>query len=280
MIPIGRLKQNLQFNKNFGDLVEVMKLTATLQFNQFRLKKEPAEGFTRLLEDVFGVLLSLKEKNDLLTPKEELPSLLILISSEEGFLGELNFLLVSKLLSAKRQLDEIACVGAQGANYLRDIRLDFSFFDSPGEKFDPEQLAKLSAFVATKYLKRQIGAVFVVYPRFISITLQQAEIEELLPLSKDFSAGSISIPQILVEPDLESVIEGWVKSWLGFRFFQIFWSSRLAELAARIMHLEGSVQEMTKINNHLRMEYFKYLHGLSDRSIRELTAARLLEKES
>jgi len=279
MIPVGRLKQNLQFNKNFGDLVEVMKLTATLQFNQFRLKKEPSEDFIHLLEDVFGVLLSLEEKNDLLFPKNELPSLLILISSEEGFLGELNFLLTSKLLGAKRQFDEIACVGAQGANYLRDIRLDFSFFDSPGEKFEPEKLAKLSAFVASKYLKRQVGSVFVIYPRFMSITLQQAEMEELLPLSKDFSAENKPIQQLLVEPDLESVIEGWVRSWLSFKFFQIFWSSRLAELAARIMHLEGSVQEMMKLNNHLRMEYFKYLHGLSDRSIRELTAARLLEKE-
>ena len=279
MIPIGRLKQNLQFNKNFGDLVEVMKLTATLQFNQFRLKKEPTEDFLHLLEDVFGVLLSLKEKNDLLISRDALPALFILISSEEGFLGELNFLLTSRLLGARRPQYEIACVGAQGANYLRDIRLDFSFFDSPGEKFDPGQLSKLSGFIAEKYLKRQVGAVFVVYPRFMSITLQQAELEGLLPLPKDFSAHSAAIPQLLVEPDIESVIEGWVRSWLGFKLFQIFWSSRLAELAARIMHLEGSVQEMTKLNNHLRMEYFKYLHGLSDRSIRELTAARLLEKE-
>lgn len=279
MIPIGRLKQNLQFNKNFGDLVEVMKLTATLQFNQFRLKKEPTEDFLHLLEDIFGVLLSLKEQNDLLVPRDQLPSLLILISSEEGFLGELNFLLTSRLLGARRPQDEIVCVGQQGANYLRDIRLDFTFFDSPGEKFDPAQLAKLNAFIAAKYLKRQVGAVFVVYPRFMSITLQQAEIEELLPLPKDFSARSNAIAQLLIEPDIESVIEGWVKSWLGFKLFQIFWSSRLAELAARIMHLEGSVQEMAKLNNHLRMEYFKYLHGLSDRSIRELTAARLLEKE-
>ena len=256
-----------------------MKLTATLQFNQFRLKKEPSNDFILLLEEVFAALLSLKDSNDLLAPRTELPALYVLISSEEGFLGELNFMLVNRLLGVRRQEDEIVCVGQQGANYLNDLNLQFSFFDSPGEKFDSGQLNKLNEFIAAKYLKRQIGGVFVVYPRFTSITLQQAEAEELLPLTKS-SVGNSPVKNFLVEPDLELVIEGWVKCWLAFKFFQIFWSSRLAELAARIMHLEGSFQEMTKLNNHLRMEYFKYLHGLSDRSIRELTAARLLEKEN
>jgi len=41
------------------------------------------------------------------------------------------------------------------------------------------------------------------------------------------------------------------------------------------MHLEGSGQELTRINQHLRMEYFKYLHGLSDKTIREIAAARM-----
>jgi F0F1-type ATP synthase gamma subunit len=279
MISVGRLKQEMQFNKNFGELIEVMKLTATLQFNQFRLKKEPAGDSVHLLEDVFSTLISFKEENDLLVSRPGLPSLFILISSEEGFLGELNFTLANRLLGVKRPEDEVVCVGQQGANYLSDLNLNFSFFDSPGEKFDSEELIKLNAFVAGKYLKRQIGGVFVVYPRFMSITLQQAEVEELLPLSKSFT-GKAPIRHLLLEPDIETVIEGWVKNWLAFKFFQIFWSSRLAELAARIMHLEGSFQEMTKINSRLRMEYFKYLHGLSDRSIRELTAARLLKKEN
>jgi len=46
------------------------------------------------------------------------------------------------------------------------------------------------------------------------------------------------------------------------------------------MHLEGSIQELTKINQHLRMEYFKYLHGLSDKLIRELYAARVVRRNN
>jgi len=279
MIPVGKLKSNLQFNKNLGDLIEVMKLAATLQFNQFRLKQEPSEDFIRFLEEIFGVLVSSGVKNDLLRPKESLPSLLLLISSDEGFLGELNFLLVNKLLSGRRQQDFIACAGQQGANYLKEIGINFSFFDSPGEKIEIQSLAKIRDYLLSQYFDHKVGRINVVYSRFTNITLQQAELETLLPLSITAGAAARGLAHLLIEPDSQEVIKGWIKCWLDFRLYQIFWSSKLAEFAARVMHLEGSVQELGKINSHLRMEYFKYLHGLSDKSVRELTAARLIGKE-
>jgi len=53
----------------------------------------------------------------------------------------------------------------------------------------------------------------------------------------------------------------------------------LAELAARIMHLEGSIQELSKVDQNLKLDYFKYLHGLSDKTIREIYASRLVGKK-
>jgi len=279
MIPVGKLKSNLQFNKNLGDLIEIMKLAATLQFNQFRLKEGPSEDLIRPLDEALGILFSKGVNNDLLHPKENLPALLLLVSSDEGFLGELNFLLVNKLLSVRGKQDFIACAGRQGADYLKEIQVNFSFFDSPGEKIEAQPLAKIRDYLLSLYLGRKVGRIYVVYSRFTNITLQQAEFESLLPLSRTVSAPPGAPLEILIEPDFKAVIESWIKSWLDFRLYQIFWSSKLAEFAARVMHLEGSVQELGKINSHLRMEYFKYLHGLSDKSVRELTAARLLGRK-
>ncbi len=265
------------FNKNLEDLIEVMKLAATTQFNQFRSRQEPSADFIHQLDEVFEVLFSSGIPKDLLVSQESLPALVLLVSSDEGFLGELNFLLVNKLLDIKRPQDIVLCVGNQGANYLKETEVDFSFLESPGEKIDSEKLGKIRDSVFKQYLKRSVGKVYVIYSRFINITAQQIELESLLPLEKTTSSTK-PVRDLLIEPSHHLVIEGWIKQWLSFRLYQIFWSSKLAEFAARIMHLEGSVQELGKINGHLRMEYFKYLHGLSDKSIRELTAARLLEK--
>jgi len=268
----------MQFNKNLGDLIEVMKLAATTQFNQFRLFEEPSDDFVRQLDEVSGVLYSYVSGSDLLTPKGDLPALILLVSSDEGFLGELNFLLVNRLLDVKGPLDSVICVGNQGANYLKEIEMNFSFLDSPGEKIDAERMGKVRDFIFKQFLDKSIGKVYVVYSRFINITAQQVELETLLPLPQPSGSSIRPLHKLLIEPSSRSVVEGLIKVWLDFRLYQIFWSSKLAEFAARIMHLEGSVQELGKINGHLRMEYFKYLHGLSDKSIRELSASRLLKK--
>ncbi|MFY9403009.1 MAG: FoF1 ATP synthase subunit gamma [Candidatus Omnitrophota bacterium] len=278
MIPVGKLKTNLQFNKNLGNLIEVMKLAATSQFNQFRLRREPSSEYIKLLGDFFGTLLSIGVDNDLLRPKEGLPSLLVLVSSDEGFLGELNFLLVNSLLNTVRRNDIIACSGILGANYLKEVQIDFSYFNSPGEKLDTKALASLRDYILNLYLKKKVGRVYIIYPKFVNIGAQQIEVEVILPLFQDYHARITPIQDLLIEPNLKSVIEGWVKSWLDFRLYQIFWLSKLSEFAARIMHLEGSVQELKRINSRLNIEYFKYLHALSDKSIREITAARLINK--
>ena len=278
MIPVGKLKSNLQFNNNLGDLVEVMKLAATLQFNQFRLKAEPSAEFIRLLDSLFGELSGAGIDSSLFDARDDLPALLVLVSSDEGFLGELNFLLVNSLLDARGKDDIIACTGKQGASYLEEVNVEFSFFDSPGDKIESKDLAALRDYILGQYLNNKAGRVYIVYPKFISITVQQVETEALLPLPRDSESRKAVNTRLLVEPGFQPVLEGWIKSWLDFRLYQIFWSSKLSEYAARIMHLEGSVQELRKINSRLNMEYFKYLHGLSDRSIRELTAARILGK--
>ena len=279
MIPIGKLKQNLLFNKNLGDLIEVMKMAATLQFNQFRVHQEPAENFSILLNSAYGALPLDASTDSFFNPPSNLPGLFVLVSSDGGFLGELNTLLINRLLDSKRQQDEIVVLGQQGINYLNEAKVSFLNFESPGDKLDIQKIGLLRDYLAKRYFKHEVNRVTVIYSRFINITSQQVEIENLLPLERKENVVRKG-KEILIEPDIKSVLEGWIKLWLDFRFYNIFWSSKLAEYAARIMHLEGSVQELTKINQHLRMEYFKYLHGLSDKSIRELSAARLVRRNN
>lgn len=282
MIPVAKLKQNLDFNKNLGELIEVMKLAATLQFNQFRANRQPSVDFISLFESTYGHIAENKTRNIFLessTRDADSASAIILISSDEGFLGELNTILVNKLIEKRHSDDTVIVIGEQGANYLRELNIDAVPFASITDKLEFKQIEALRDYVLERYVKGEVARVHVIYARFVNITSQQIESEDLLPLSASFFPQSERKKgEFLIEPDLDSVIEGWVKLWLFFKFYQIFWLSKLAEFAARIMHLEGSIQELNRINQRLKMEYFKYLHGLSDKTIREISASRLVRK--
>ncbi|MCG2713784.1 MAG: F0F1 ATP synthase subunit gamma [Candidatus Omnitrophica bacterium] len=278
MIPIGKLKQNMLFNKDLGDLIEVMKLAASAQFNRFRYHQEPKEEFYTLLNSAYSSLPLDVSTDSFFNLPSNLPRLIVLVSSDGGFLGEQNALLFNHLLDIKRQQDEIIVLGQQGISYLNEAEISFISFESPGDKLDTQKIGLLRDYLAKRYFNQEISQVNVIYSKFINITTQQVEIEILLPLErkKNVAKGK----EILIEPDSKSVLEGWIKLWLDFRFYHIFWSSKLSEFAARIMHLEGSVQELGKINQRLQLEYFKYLHALSDKSIRELSAARLARRNN
>ena len=56
--------------------------------------------------------------------------------------------------------------------------------------------------------------------------------------------------------------------------------SRLAELAARSVHLEGSTQELQRRGKKLHQQYFRRRHEVIDNSMRELFAARSLYGKS
>jgi F-type H+-transporting ATPase subunit gamma len=278
MIPVAKLKGNLEFNKNLGELIDVMKLAATLQFNQFRSGQESSAEFLSSLEVALNAVSRQRIEAAFLNPRPNLPAGIILMSSDEGFLGELNELLVNKLMDIREARDRIIVLGRQGADYLEELKLDFVTLPSADEKLKFASAQKLRDEIFSPYLKGAIGKIHIIYARFVNITLQQIESETLLPLTGFSSAPPASHEEFIIEPNINSVIQGWVKLWLGFRLYQIMWSSKLAEFAARIMHLEGSIQELNRINQHLKLEYFKYLHSLSDKAIREISASRLLRR--
>lgn len=280
MLSASQLKHDVDFNKNLGELIEIMKLASVSQLNQFRLYRKPSVDFLRHLEGILNYIYPLRPEHIFFNPAAgEEASAVVMVSSDEGFLGELNVLLVNKLTGIRKANDEIIVLGNQGAQYLKELRIEFERFNSISDKLELGQMEELRDYIFELYLNRKVSRLWFIYPRFVSVSLQQTEVEELLPLPGTFFSKSAKVNgELLLEPGFDAAVSGWVKLWLLGKIYQIFWSAKLAEFSARIMHLEGSIQELGRINQNLRLEYFKYLHGLSDKTIREVSAARMLRR--
>ncbi len=273
MIPIAKLRSNLDLNRNLGDVIEVMKLAATVQFNQFRNNREPFTRFITEAEQAVAYLAKFSSENKFLAPKKELPFALILVSSDEGFLGELNSFLLDKLLSKRQARDTVIVLGQQGQGYLEERGMAFKGFPAVSDKMDFSQIEVIRDIIFKLFKEDKISQVCVIYAKFVSLTTQQVEAEDLFPLHLPDSKKDIT--DLIIEPTANRVIENFVKLWLSSKLYEIFFSSKLSEYAARIMHLEESSKELVRLNQKLKLEYFKYLHSLSDKTIREIVAARL-----
>ncbi len=278
MINIAQLKQNLDFNRDLGELIEIMRLASTSQFNQFRSYRPAWPEFTASLEKALALIPPAQRGSDFFALRPGKPSAIILLTSDEGFLGELNSALINRLFGEKKEGDRIIVLGQQGINYLKELNLDFQEFSAFSDKPELKQIEDVRDYSLGLYLKGEVSRIAVVYASFQSLTAQHAESETLLPFQAGKAPAKNIKGELLIEPGSKEVIEGLVRLWLYAKLYQIFWSGKLSEFGARIMHLESSSQELTRTNQGLRLEYFKYLHGLSDKTIREIYASRLMKK--
>ncbi|MDD5246760.1 MAG: F0F1 ATP synthase subunit gamma [Candidatus Omnitrophica bacterium] len=284
MKTIAALKQELESTQGLGDIIEVLKTAATIQFRSFQLKEKPNEEFSHAAQRCFSILSGRDLQHPYLLERPGLPSIVLIVTSDEGFLGELNTLLANAGIDQRKSpKDEIVILGERGAKYLEDMNLSFKFFPGFGDEINHEELASIRNYLLETYLKGY-GRVVIVYPKFVSLTVQKIEVLPLLPAVvsglKEKTQKTFLTDELLLEPSLRKVLDVLIELWAAFKLLEVFWSSKQSEYAARIMHLEGSTQELSLLNQRLAFQYFRGVHTLRDRSIREISASKLiLEKK-
>lgn len=279
MITLSRLRQDLEFNRSLGDIIDILKTAALIQFRIFQAKERPNPDFLEEVSDCFNLLKSRGFKSPYLSENPGMPSAIVVVTSDEGFLGELNSLLMNSLLDQRRSGDEMVVVGERGSRYLEEMNENFTSFPGISDDLNYGQVKALEKYLVSGYGKK-FGRVVMVYPEFLSVTSQKVKVVQLLPhafaekvIKRDIS---YLVEDLLIEPSARAVMEALAGLWLGHSLLSIFWSSKQAEYSARIMHLEGSTQELSSLNQKLSFDYFRQAHALSDKTIREISASKII----
>ncbi len=119
MISLSTLKRDLEISRGLGDIVDVLKMAAVIQFHALQEKEKPEALFLDDVEACISLLLSQETTNPFFMRRQGRPSLIVLLTSDEGFLGELNSVLINAALEQKRGADdEIVVLGDRGARAL------------------------------------------------------------------------------------------------------------------------------------------------------------------
>ena len=281
MKSIANLKQDMEFSKGLGDIIEVLKTAAIIQLRTFQLKERPNQDYVNELKGCLDILLLEGIKHSYFVERNKLPSIIMIVTSDEGFLGELNTLLVNAGVDQRKSdSDQIVILGERGERYLEDMGLTFKSFPGFTDEINTEVFDSIRSHLFKGYLTK-FGRIFIVYPKFYSLAIQKIEVFPLLPYQKPDPLERSKRPAIweeemLLEPTARKIIRVVVELLSAYKMLEIFWTSKQSEYAARIMHLEGSTHELSILNQRITREFFRQVHTLRDRSIREISASKIL----
>lgn len=277
MIPLTKLKKDVQFNQDLTKVVDVMKGIATAKYH---LLEKRLALFKEYFE-VAGEFLTILDPSRAQHPFAQVQTPVmgvILVTSDAGFLGGLNAQVVNLGVSEAGPNAVISVIGERGVYYLRDAKQSVTAF--PGIQDDECQRMSLALQIrdhmVQQVLDGKCGRLIVVYPKPVSFTVQELTIEPLLPCTAWMPKAPAVSPYLIWESPMEGVLEYVVMQWIALRLSEIFAMARLAEMAARAVHLEGSFQELQRRGKKLKHQYLRARHEVIDRSIREVCVAQML----
>lgn len=279
MKTLAALKKDLEFNKGLSSLIEVLKNIAVAQY---RIMEQKVKSFGVLIDAVsaFAGIIDVKSVQHPYVNPQNRPQAVIAVTSDSGLLGGLNMQVVGAAVGELNKAPgQLVIVGERGKLYAADSGASFVAFPGITEEGRFAQAMQVRDYCLSRVLKGSWGALKVVYPRPVSFTVQRVEMVSFLPFGlpvAQAAAQRSGRPGMIFESESADILEYLVYLWVGQRLFEIFGLSRLAEYAARYVHLEESLQKLREMDGKLKLQYFKARHELIDRNMRELFSARLL----
>ncbi len=281
MIPVSELKKDMEFYKSLGALIEVLKLLAAAQYQKLERK---LKTYTVYLEAIKGFFpwLDVQKMHHPFVSQTEKPTAIIAVTTDAGLLGGLNALVMNEALSQlkKEGSNRLVILGRRGQLYVEKHKMVFANFPGITDEQRFEQALKLRDYIVNSVLQGRLGQIKMVFPRALSFAVQRIEVVQLLPFIPEVQERptNLELSDIIFESELDNIVEYLVYLWLAQKIYEIFGLSRLAEQAARVMHLENCTQRLGELDKKLKFQYFRARHEIVDQNMRELFSARLVDE--
>jgi ATP synthase F1 gamma subunit len=277
-------KNNMRFYKEMGEIVETLKGVAATEYLRLQQNRKYFDEFEEHLKDFFKMIKLDGFQHPFLDSSSD-SKIFILITSDTGFLGRLNIAVVNLALEQCGSKDKIIIVGKQGQRYVsvEDVPGGVDIFPGVSDKISYIEAVKLRNHLINSFLEGKKGSCIIIYPHFVSSSVQEVKQLRLFPCRFLFGEEKEAqtdykleeFEEVILEPSLKEVVEGLVETWVGQLLFEVFWESKLSEWSARVMHLEQSSNEINRASKEVRHQYFRTLHELSDKGIREIFASKV-----
>jgi ATP synthase F1 gamma subunit len=279
MNSLSGIKKDLEFNKGLSSLIEVLKNLAVAQYRTLEHKMKTFEKLITSIEGFFEYI-DLSYVQSPFVGDVKKPMAVVAVTSDSGLLGGLNMQVVTKAVNELAESPgKLIVVGERGKSYVRESTASFVAFPGIKDEERYSQAMQLRDYLIKRIKDGTYGQLRIVYPRPVTFTVQKVDVVTCLPFTppkrKDESISQFS-REVILESDLGDILEYLLGIWIGQKVYEIFGLSRLAEFAARYVHLEESLQKLKEMDAKQRLQYFRVRHEMIDRNMRELFSARLL----
>jgi F-type H+-transporting ATPase subunit gamma len=208
------LKTRIKSVENTRKITKTMEMVATSKMKRAQDRVSAARPYAEALRDVIANLYTpeLSEKFPLLRqPAQVKRAAVIVITGNRGLAGAFNANLIKEARATVARLEgegvavDVHAVGKKGLGYFRYVGRNVATSRTDiGDKPTADQAAEIVNDLMTKFAKKEIDAVHVVFPNVKSVLLAPPTTLQILPVKPPESKGK-QLDYILA-PDAETIL--------------------------------------------------------------------------
>jgi len=284
------IRRRIRSVRSTAQITRAMQMVATAKMRkaqQAALVGRPyADALNQILAEAVPRLALFK--HPLMETRPETKRALILVGTDRGLCGALN----SNLFREVAKLDKnnvFITAGKKAAQFIartkRNLAAEFSYKDAP--QFAESRA--ISKFAQDLFLKGAVGAVDILFTKFVSTLVQQPQTIPFLPIGKITAvtagiphadqelpaAGGVRTDLFEFEPDEQTVLSALLPHSLNFQVHQILLESRASEQSARMVAMKNATDNAEQIIKDLTLEYNKLRQSNITRELLEIATAQM-----
>jgi F-type H+-transporting ATPase subunit gamma len=205
----------------------------------------------------------------------------ILVTSDKGLCGGLNTnalrLLTNKVKEWQDQGRKVVftAFGNKGFAFLQRFGGEIvSHLTGLGDTPHLDRIVGPAKVIVDAYTEGRIGALYVVYTRFVNTMKQEAVIEQILPLpadrmKEDARAGRGSW-DYLYEPDAETALGQLLRRYLEAIVYQALAENIASEQSARMVAMKAASDNASNVIDELTLIYNKSRQAAITKELSEI----------
>jgi F-type H+-transporting ATPase subunit gamma len=283
------IRRRIKSVKNTAQITRAMQMVAAAKMRKAQQAALVGRPYAQLLNQIMAEAAprTVGFEHPLLQARPVARRAVIIVGTDRGLCGALNGNLFREAMKLDANTTVFITAGKKAAQFVsrtkRQLAAEFHYHDTP----EFAEARAISKFAQQMFLKHEVDAVDILFPRFINTLTQQAQLMNFLPIGRlsAATAGVNSPSQELparnatdvfeFEPDEETVLGELLPHSLNFQMHQILLETKASEQSARMVAMKNATDNASQIIKDLTLEYNKLRQANITKELLEITTAQM-----
>ena len=268
MSNVREIRRRIRSVENTAKITKAMSMIAASRMRRAQEAAQRGRPYAERMRDLLANLAAQPDDDDNIHPllqRREVKNIgIVHITPDRGLTGGLHAILnraAAQFILEQTGDVSVIAAGRKGRDFMvRSGTNVKAVFTDLGDRPSVTDITPTARLVIDDYSEGRVDAIYVVFARFVSTTVQRPEVMPLLPVVPAELKPHQTVGYIY-EPDSLSVLSGLLSRFVEMQLYHALLESVASEQSARMVAMRNAtdnanemVEDLTLVMNKARQE--------------------------